>query len=70
MRFSDVFIPIKGLLIIGWFLILCILAPILALTVLLVGTCYVFFEARGSRNRSRGTSDEFSSSKKRPEYPG
>jgi hypothetical protein len=69
VRLSDIFIPIKGLLIIGWFLVLCVLAPMLAVIVLLVGTGYTIYEARRIKDQSNAKSNRFSGSAKRPEYP-
>lgn len=69
MRLSDIFVPIKGLLVIGWFLVLCVLAPMLAVVVLLVGTGYALYEARSIKDQSNAKSNRFSGSTKRPEYP-
>jgi hypothetical protein len=69
VRLSDIFVPVKGLLIIGWFLVLCVLAPMLAVVVLLVGTCYTLYESRSNKGPSNAKSNRFGDSAKRPEYP-
>lgn len=70
MRITDVFIPVRTILMIGWFLFLCIVAPTLAAVILLGGTGYAVYESVNDKGRSNGGSNGKSSSQKRPEYPG
>lgn len=68
MKVTDVFVPLKSLLIMGWFLILCVMAPTLAAVVLLGGTGYAIYTAVNDKGK-KGKSNGGSGSQKRPEYP-
>ena len=68
MKITEVFIPLKSLLIMGWFLILCVLAPTLAAVMLLGGTAYAGYIAINEKGK-KGKSNGCSGSQKRPEYP-
>lgn len=70
MRITDVFVPIRTLLMIGWFLFLCIVAPTLAAVLLLGGTGYAVYESINSKEQPKGRSNGKSNFQKRPEYPG
>lgn len=80
IRPSDVFIPIKSILAVCWFVILCIMAPTLAVVLLLVGTVWVLYDhykgdsagdkTKARRNMNARTASKQPGSPKRPEYPG
>ena len=67
MKLCDVFVPVKSLLIMGWFLILCVIAPTIAVVVLIGGTGWAIWDS--TKGKSKGDSDGRSNNKKRPEYP-
>lgn len=68
MKVSEVFVPLKSLLLMGWFLILCVLAPTLAVVVLLGGTGYAIYSATTDKGK-KGKSNGGAGNSKRPEYP-
>ena len=53
MNLENVFVPLKTLLAIGWFLILCIIAPTLAAIILLGGTGYAIYTAASEKNKEK-----------------
>ena len=67
MKLCDVFVPVKSLLILGWFLILCVIAPTIAAIVLIGGTGWAIWES--TKGQNKGDSNGRSNNKKRPEYP-
>lgn len=67
MKLYDVFVPVKSLLILGWFLILCVLAPTVAALVLIGGTGWAIWDY--TKGCNKGDSNGRSNNKKRPEYP-
>lgn len=51
MNIENVFVPFKTLLAIGWFLILCVIAPTLAAIILLGGTGYAIYTAASEKKQ-------------------
>ena len=71
MKITDVFVPVRSLLILAWFLILCVVAPTIAAVILLGGTGYAIYSAASDKkqSQSKGRTNGGSGSQKRPEYP-
>lgn len=73
MRPSDVFVPIKHILAACWFVVLCMMAPTVAVIILLGATGWVAYDAvkgeKSYKDAKGRKEDGKSDSSKRPEYP-
>lgn len=71
MRPCDIFVPIKHILAVCWFVVLCLMAPTVAVIILLVATGWVAYDAVKDGKSYKGAkgNDRKSNSSKRPEYP-